>query len=461
MRESKSYEKQLKHKALYDALVLSLIQDEDDLDRVIPDLRKRDCEEDEVPSAGSTQGKRKRSSRKDSKRSKTSSASMETSKGDTLPKTSKTGKSASVEESVKKATHEVTIGDEEPVQENVNDVDQPQDGEAAPKSDWFKQPPRPPTPDLEWDKCQVIYDQPEQPWFNNLLSAQKDPLTFDELMATPIDFSNFAMNRLKLDKITKENLVGPVYNLLKGDRCPFDLSKPLPLKGRPGHLTVAAEYFFNNDLEYLKYKDSERNYIASITNTKAARYELVGIEDMILNLWSVTKNILSVVSVKVNKLHGYGYLEEVVVRRANRQLYKFKEGDFVNLHLNDIEDMLLLVVQHKLFHLDGEVIVDLAVALPDAGEEDRKELGKIGLAVTTVGFVYKVNAVKEDYCWLFKLVLLDSVNAARAQYGKTVVSHELILLSAAGERITTVKDFYCQEDRELREIKLFEEQEFL
>ncbi|GKE97108.1 hypothetical protein Tco_1581963 [Tanacetum coccineum] len=42
---------------------------------------------------------------------------------------------------------------------------------------------------------------------------------------------------------------------------------------------------------------------------------------------------------------------------------KFKEGDFVNLHLNDIEDMLLLVVQHKLFHLDGDTIVDLAVAM--------------------------------------------------------------------------------------------------
>ncbi|GKC81932.1 hypothetical protein Tco_1137649 [Tanacetum coccineum] len=73
--------------------------------------------------------------------------------------------------------------------------------------------------------------------------------------------------------------------------------------------------------------------------------------------------ILSVLSVKVEKLNGYGYLEEIVMRRADRQLYKFKEGDFINLHLNEIEDMLLLVVHHKLFHLDGEVIVDLAVAL--------------------------------------------------------------------------------------------------
>ncbi|GJU73791.1 hypothetical protein Tco_1265196 [Tanacetum coccineum] len=73
--------------------------------------------------------------------------------------------------------------------------------------------------------------------------------------------------------------------------------------------------------------------------------------------------ILSMVSVKVNKLHGYGHLEETVVRRVDRQLYKFKEGEFVDLHLNDIEDMLLFVVQHKLFHLDGNDIVDLAVAL--------------------------------------------------------------------------------------------------
>ncbi|GJS04061.1 hypothetical protein Tco_0320569 [Tanacetum coccineum] len=39
------------------------------------------------------------------------------------------------------------------------------------------------------------------------------------------------------------------------------------------------------------------------------------------------------------------------------------EGDFPRLHLNDIEDMLLLVVQNKLFNLEGDVIVDLAVAL--------------------------------------------------------------------------------------------------
>ncbi|GKF99138.1 hypothetical protein Tco_0297921, partial [Tanacetum coccineum] len=76
-----------------------------------------------------------------------------------------------------------------------------------------------------------------------------------------------------------------------------------------------------------------------------------------------TMNIFSVVSVKVDKQFGYGYLKEIVMRRADRKLYTFKEGDFLKLHLNDIEDMLLLHVLNKLFNLDGDDIVDLVVAL--------------------------------------------------------------------------------------------------
>ncbi|GJT69431.1 hypothetical protein Tco_1028717 [Tanacetum coccineum] len=47
---------------------------------------------------------------------------------------------------------------------------------------------------------------------------------------------------------------------------------------------------------------------------------------------------------EVDKTFGYGYLEEMVVRRADQKEYTFKEGDFPRLHLNDIKDMLLLHV---------------------------------------------------------------------------------------------------------------------
>ncbi|GKF34445.1 hypothetical protein Tco_0107645, partial [Tanacetum coccineum] len=65
------------------------------------------------------------------------------------------------------------------------------------------------------------------------------------------------------------------WNNHEGDRRTFDLRKPFPLKGHLGHLTVASEYFFNNELEYLKSSDPEKKYTTSITKTKPAKYELL------------------------------------------------------------------------------------------------------------------------------------------------------------------------------------------
>ncbi|GJR33931.1 hypothetical protein Tco_1209615 [Tanacetum coccineum] len=65
----------------------------------------------------------------------------------------------------------------------------------------------------------------------------------------------------------------------------------------------------------------------------------------------------------VMRKHGYGYLEEIVVRRADNVLYRFKEGDFPRLRINDIEDMLILVVQNRLTNLSGDDVADFAIAL--------------------------------------------------------------------------------------------------
>nr|GEV00736.1 hypothetical protein [Tanacetum cinerariifolium] len=72
---------------------------------------------------------------------------------------------------------------------------------------------------------------------------------------------------------------------------------------------------------------------------------------------------MRVKSVSVKKLHGYVHMQEIVVKRADHHFYKFKEGDFMGLQLNDIEDMMLLAVQHKLFHLTDIDIVDSIIAL--------------------------------------------------------------------------------------------------
>nr|GEW00297.1 hypothetical protein [Tanacetum cinerariifolium] len=80
------------------------------------------------------------------------------------------------------------------------------------------------------------------------------------------------------------------WNNLEGDCYPFDISNLLPIQGHPWHQTVVADYFFNNDLEYLKSFDPERTYTTSIIKTKVAWYEIVGIEDMFLTLWSTIKH---------------------------------------------------------------------------------------------------------------------------------------------------------------------------
>nr|GEZ07571.1 hypothetical protein [Tanacetum cinerariifolium] len=226
MHANKSFNKNHANHQLYHALMEALIEDENAKDKGVADADK----------------KTKRRRTKESKSFKKQSTTKETPKGKASSKGSKSGKSSSAKEPVKETIAEVVMDDAVTM--------------------WH---------DLEWNKRQVVLDQPEQPWFNQMVFAIKNPLTFNDLMATLIDFFKYVLSRLKIDNLTQDILLGPAYNLLKGDCYPFDMSKPLPLQGHP--------------------------------------------------------------------------------------------GDFVDLHLNEIKDMLLLAIQHKLFHLTDSDIVDFIVAL--------------------------------------------------------------------------------------------------
>nr|GEV26359.1 hypothetical protein [Tanacetum cinerariifolium] len=64
--------------------------------------------------------------------------------------------------------------------------------------------------------------------------------------------------------------------------------------------------------------------------------------------------IIAVISLKIMKYFGYSHLEEIIVRRQDDRLYKFRKGDFKRLRRQDIEDTLLLLVQSKLSNLNLE-----------------------------------------------------------------------------------------------------------
>ncbi|GKB09843.1 hypothetical protein Tco_0843766 [Tanacetum coccineum] len=196
MMASKSFEKHPAYKELYDALIKSLLVDEDDMDQAA------------VATDESVLLKRKHD---DQDKDLT-----ESSKGNTPSKSSKSGKSVTIEEPDEEHVHDISLDAKENIIDKMGNAGEQPDGKAEPntdnasKNDWFKLPPKPPTLDPEWNKYQVIDDEPKQPWFINMLFAQKDPPIFDKFVTTPIGFSNFAKNRLKLDKITKEDLVGLV-----------------------------------------------------------------------------------------------------------------------------------------------------------------------------------------------------------------------------------------------------------
>ncbi|GKB90237.1 hypothetical protein Tco_0962509 [Tanacetum coccineum] len=161
---------------------------------------------------------------------------------------------------------------------------------------------------------EVVHDD-EQPHDN----SEKDTLTFDDLIGSTVDFTMFVKNRLKKDKITKADLHQLDWNNPEGDRCPFDISKPLPLKS-------------GKEIHCFTYQN------------KGCK-------------------ILSVIRLTIDNQFGYGYLKKIVVRRAGLKEYTFREEDFSKLHLNDLEDMFLLYVQGKIHNLTGDEIVALVNAL--------------------------------------------------------------------------------------------------
>ncbi|GKA09975.1 hypothetical protein Tco_0689408 [Tanacetum coccineum] len=75
-----------------------------------------------------------------------------------------------------------------------------------------------------------------------------------------------------------------------GHQYLFDLSKPLPLIEVQGRQVVPADYFIDNNLEFLKGGSLSRKYMTFTTKIRAAKYDNIeGIEDMVSTLWSPVK----------------------------------------------------------------------------------------------------------------------------------------------------------------------------
>nr|GEW67176.1 hypothetical protein [Tanacetum cinerariifolium] len=60
-----------------------------------------------------------------------------------------------------------------------------------------------------------------------------------------------------------------------------NVNKPLPLGGPLGQVTIQSDFFFNNDLEYLRYGSKGNRPVLSISKMKATYYPDVGLEQIV------------------------------------------------------------------------------------------------------------------------------------------------------------------------------------
>nr|GFB87649.1 hypothetical protein [Tanacetum cinerariifolium] len=75
---------------------------------------------------------------------------------------------------------------------------------------------KPLTPDRAWNKTLLAIQGSAQTWIRKLAKQADSRSSFNELLDTPIDFSNFIINRLGVDTLTPELLAGPTYELMRG-----------------------------------------------------------------------------------------------------------------------------------------------------------------------------------------------------------------------------------------------------
>nr|GFA99973.1 hypothetical protein [Tanacetum cinerariifolium] len=184
MEGNKSIQRSGEQQNLYKALVDAYEADKTILDSygesAILKRRREDDDDQEGPSAGSDRGSKRR--REGGEHASASTLSE--------PATRSAGRSTTGTQSRQMSTSESAFV-EEPVQTTCQ-IDEPSH----------------PVFETAVQGC-------AQSWISELAKQADARSSFNELLDTPIDFSNFIMNRLGADTLTPELLAGPTYELMR------------------------------------------------------------------------------------------------------------------------------------------------------------------------------------------------------------------------------------------------------
>nr|GEZ71030.1 hypothetical protein [Tanacetum cinerariifolium] len=192
--------------------------------------------------------------------------------------------------------------------------------------EWFSQPRRPPTPDRDWNKTLPAAQGNAQLWIRELARQTDARSSFNKLLDTPIDISNFIMNRLGVDTLTPELLAGPTYKLMRGScnslteleyhleevykattdqldwvnpegqQYPHNLLQPLPLiPGNRGRRVIPLD--ISSITTSSIFEEKRQQFYGFVVNRESA-----------LDVYS-KRRIIAVIELKIVEWHNYKHLD--------------------------------------------------------------------------------------------------------------------------------------------------------
>nr|GEW93599.1 hypothetical protein [Tanacetum cinerariifolium] len=234
------------------------------------------------------------------------------------------------------------------------------------RQDWWKplEEDRPTVLEPAWSIPSSDVPVPKNNWVSALTSTYLIPPE-DSLLAQTGDmamFMDWFCKRQGSTKLRPQDLKGPVFELVKVFHPNvIHLYKPLPLGGPLGQVIIQSDFFFNKDLEYLRYGSKGSKPALSISKIKAAYYPDVGLEQVVPDQIHTSEGdrravrthmrILSVVRFDVFSMYGYDNMKTIVLRRADLNEHIILERDFKYMYPSDFEDLYLLNLQGLLNHL--------------------------------------------------------------------------------------------------------------
>ncbi|GKE40059.1 hypothetical protein Tco_1463464 [Tanacetum coccineum] len=252
---------------------------------------------------------------------------------------------------------------------------------------------RPTTPEPAWSIPSSDLPVSVNNWVSALASTYAPPPE-NSLLAQTGDMAIFWTGSVKSKgslNLNNKTWKALHMKLSKSSILMYNVSKLLPLGGPPGQVTIQSDFFFNKDLEYLRYCRKSGRPALSISKMKAAYYPDVGLEQMVpdqmrieeeckydiaamygISHWWLQRQrfyidrhtsdddrkvvwthmrILSVVRIEVLSLYGYDYMKTIILRQADLNEYIIAERDFKYLYPSNFEDLYLLNLQGHLNHL--------------------------------------------------------------------------------------------------------------